>query len=90
MILRAKEKTTSPEANSVIVEVRHLKKYFPVLSGIITERTVGWIKAVDDVSFVIRRGETLGLVGESGCGKTTRALHSPARAALRRRDSIRR
>jgi oligopeptide transport system ATP-binding protein len=57
--------------NSVIVEVHHLKKYFPVLSGIIAQRVVGWVKAVDDVSFAICRGETLGLVGESGCGKTT-------------------
>jgi oligopeptide transport system ATP-binding protein len=71
MISQAKEKITSPKDNSVIVEVRHLKKYFPVLSGLIAQRTVGWVKAVDDVSFVIRRGETLGLVGESGCGKTT-------------------
>lgn len=54
-----------------IVEVRGLKKHFPALSGIISQRTLGWIKAVDDVTFAIRRGETLGLVGESGCGKTT-------------------
>jgi oligopeptide transport system ATP-binding protein len=71
VISQAKEKITSPDGNSAIVEVRHLKKYFAVLSGIIARRTVGWVKAVDDVSFVIRRGETLGLVGESGCGKTT-------------------
>ena len=54
-----------------LVEVRGLKKYFPVTSGAIARRVVGWVKAVDDVSFSIRRGETLGLVGESGCGKTT-------------------
>ena len=45
--------------------------YFPVTSGIVFQHTVGHIKAVDDVSFTVRRGETLGLVGESGCGKTT-------------------
>ncbi|MCZ6788405.1 MAG: dipeptide ABC transporter ATP-binding protein [Chloroflexi bacterium] len=54
-----------------LVEVRNLKMYFPVTSGVIFQRKVADIKAVDDVSFVIRRGETLGLVGESGCGKTT-------------------
>ncbi|MCI0347253.1 MAG: dipeptide ABC transporter ATP-binding protein [Chloroflexi bacterium] len=53
-----------------LVEVRDLVKDFPVRGGIL-QRTVGWVKAVDDVSFTIRRGETLGLVGESGCGKTT-------------------
>jgi oligopeptide/dipeptide ABC transporter ATP-binding protein len=53
-----------------LVEVRHLVKYFPVKGGIL-QRTQGQVKAVDDVSFTIRRGETLGMVGESGCGKTT-------------------
>ncbi len=57
--------------SSALVEVRGLKKYFPVTSGAIARRVVGWVKAVDDVSFSIRRGDTLGLVGESGCGKTT-------------------
>jgi len=55
----------------VLVQVRGLKKYFPITRGILIQRQVGSIKAVDDVSFDIYRGETLGLVGESGCGKTT-------------------
>jgi len=54
-----------------LVEVKNLKMYFPVTSGIIFQHLVADIKAVDDVSFTIKRGETLGLVGESGCGKTT-------------------
>ncbi|MFN8411185.1 MAG: ABC transporter ATP-binding protein [Anaerolineales bacterium] len=53
-----------------IVEVRNLVKYFPVRSGIM-QRVVNHVKAVDDVSFAVKRGETLGMVGESGCGKTT-------------------
>jgi oligopeptide transport system ATP-binding protein len=65
------KKSALTTQNSVIVEVRGLKKYFPVFSGFLAQRVVGWVKAVDDVSFFIRRGETLGLVGESGCGKTT-------------------
>jgi oligopeptide transport system ATP-binding protein len=54
-----------------LLEVNNLKMYFPVTSGIIFQRAVAHIKAVDDISFFVRRGETLGLVGESGCGKTT-------------------
>jgi len=53
-----------------LLEVQHLKKYFPIKKGLFP-KTVGFVKAVDDVSFTIKRGETLGLVGESGCGKTT-------------------
>ena len=54
---------------SKLVEVQHLKQYFPAASDKLFERR--YVKAVDDVSFSINRGETLGLVGESGCGKTT-------------------
>ena len=55
----------------VLLEVNNLKMYFPVTSGMLFQRTVAYVKAVDDVSFTVKRGETLGLVGESGCGKTT-------------------
>ena len=54
----------------VLIEVEDLVKYFRVRGGVL-QRTTGWIQAVDGVSFAIREGETLGLVGESGCGKTT-------------------
>ena len=54
-----------------IVNVINVKKYFPVNSGIIFQKKIGDIKAVDDISFSVNKGETLGLVGESGCGKTT-------------------
>lgn len=54
-----------------LVEVRNLKKYFSVSRGLIFQRNTGVVRAVDGVSFTIHRGETLGMVGESGCGKTT-------------------
>jgi len=60
----------SHEIDDRLLDVRNLVKYFPVRGGIL-QRVQGWVKAVDDVSFHIYRGETLGLVGESGCGKTT-------------------
>jgi len=56
---------------NVLMHVKDLKMYFPITQGIVIQRHVGDIKAVDGVTFDIRRGETLGLVGESGCGKST-------------------
>ncbi len=54
-----------------LLEVRNLKMYFPITQGILLQRKVGDVRAVDDISFFIKKGETLGLVGESGCGKST-------------------
>ncbi|MGB9594193.1 MAG: ATP-binding cassette domain-containing protein, partial [Anaerolineae bacterium] len=55
----------------VLVKVEGLKMYFPITQGIVIQRHIGDIKAVDGIDFFIRRDETLGLVGESGCGKST-------------------
>ena len=57
-------------SSNILMEVINLKKYYPITKGLL-RRVVGYVKAVDDVSFYVRKGETLGLVGESGCGKTT-------------------
>jgi peptide/nickel transport system ATP-binding protein len=58
------------KSGEILMEVKGLKKYFPIQKGLL-RRTVGYVKAVDDVNFYVRQGETLGLVGESGCGKST-------------------
>jgi peptide/nickel transport system ATP-binding protein len=61
----------SADADGALVEVEHLKLHFPVKQGLLIDREVARVHAVDDVTFELREGETLGLVGESGCGKTT-------------------
>jgi oligopeptide transport system ATP-binding protein len=71
-----------PDKNHVLVRVQNLKKYFPVTRGFLFNRQIGAVKAVDDVSFEVKQGETLGVVGESGCGKSTTGrailqLHKP-------------
>jgi oligopeptide transport system ATP-binding protein len=69
----AAAETTNAQGNP-LVEVRQLKKYFPLTKNRAFRRTTDLIKAVDEVSFSIRKGETMGLVGESGCGKTTTGM----------------
>lgn len=57
-------------AETLLLEVKHLKKHFPIKGGVFS-KTIGYVYAVDDVNFTLAKGETLGLVGESGCGKST-------------------
>ena len=64
--------STTPQT-APLLEVEHLAVHFPVKKGLLVDRAVAHVRAVDDVSFTLREGETLGLVGESGCGKTTLA-----------------
>jgi oligopeptide/dipeptide ABC transporter ATP-binding protein len=66
------ETAADPVGNGVpLLEVEHLRVYFPVKAGLLIDRKVGQVHAVDDVTFGLKEGETLGVVGESGCGKTT-------------------
>ena len=63
--------STNGSGTDDLIQVRNLQMHFPVTKGIILQRQVGAIKAVDGLNFGIKKGETLGLVGESGCGKST-------------------
>jgi oligopeptide/dipeptide ABC transporter ATP-binding protein len=77
--------------SEILLETHDLSKHFPLQSGFLRGKTIGYVKAVDEVSFTIRRGETFGLVGESGCGKTTAAslillLQEPTAGEVRFRD----
>jgi peptide/nickel transport system ATP-binding protein/oligopeptide transport system ATP-binding protein len=67
------KRAPAPEPDSALLDVDHLQLYFPLKTGLLIDRTVGHVHAVDDVSFKLAEGETLGIVGESGCGKTTLA-----------------
>jgi ABC-type glutathione transport system ATPase component len=63
----------APAPGTPLIEVENLVKQFPITQGIILQKRLGEVRAVEDVSFTLRHGETLGLVGESGCGKSTTA-----------------
>ena len=74
MVEETKQDTITDDSGQqdTLLEVNNLRKFFPITKGFL-KRVIGQVRAVDDVSFAIRQGETLGLVGESGCGKTTTA-----------------
>ena len=77
--------------NNALIRVEHLTKHFPIFRGSIIQRQIGAVEAVDRISFTIKEGETLGLVGESGCGKSTTGLsilqlHTPTSGKVFYRD----
>ena len=65
--------TTFEQSTDAIIQLDNCQKYFRVTKGLIFQRSIGQVKAVDGISFQVREGQTYGLVGESGCGKTTTA-----------------
>jgi peptide/nickel transport system ATP-binding protein len=78
---------TTETTDNILLDVKGLRKYFPIQKGLF-RRVVGYVKAVDNISFFVREGETLGLVGESGCGKTTASrsiirLYEPTAGEIR-------
>jgi ABC-type uncharacterized transport system, duplicated ATPase component len=88
--------TTEPEpepaanGKAPMLEAEHVQLYFPIKQGVLIDRTIGHVHAVDDVSLRLKHGETLGIVGESGCGKSTLArcfvrLLEPTAGAIRYR-----
>ena len=94
MTTETSEQATAPEtarSSEHLIEVRQLKMYFPVTAGFLIQRKVADVKAVDGISFKIKHGETLGLVGESGCGKSTTGrailqLHRPTEGHVKYGD----